>query len=431
MAMRRARWVGAGLADQAVMAAANAANTLLPIGLLPDRSQAGALILSVGLGYLVLSVNRAFVGDVLLAQVSRLDGSERARMVRHALTTAVAVGLLGAVALIGVWAAWRHPSGKIDLRDLIWVAPFLPVILLHDTGRYTYLSARQPGQALLIDLVWAGAQAVVIVILVATGSTSPGLLLASWGLGACVGATAFVTRSGARPWRGNPRRWLAETRRLSGWVTATTLVGQVQVQAVGFLVAGRMSTADLAVLRSGQTALLQPVQNLVQAMMGLLVPRSARLAGTRDATGLRRQTVRLAAANACLAVLMVAVVVPVATVLRPHLGRYAAIVPLALPISLQAGIYLLQIPFTAAMRGMQRARLLFAQYLIFTATSLTGLVLGASLGSRGHLNGAAWGLTAGAGAGLAAMVGLYVRAAARLAATSPSSGPPSTEVSGV
>jgi O-antigen/teichoic acid export membrane protein len=428
MAMRGAKWISAGLADQAVMAAANAANTLLPLGLLADRSRAGDLVLSVGLGYLVLSVNRAFVGDVLLAQVSRLDGAERARMVRNALVAALAVGLLAAVILIGVWAAWRRPSGRIDLRDLIWVAPFLPVILLHDTGRYTYLSARKPAQALLIDLIWAGSQATVIVIMVVTGSTSPGLLLASWGLGACVGATAFLVRSRARPWRGDPRRWLAETRRLSGWFTATTLVGQVQVQAVGFLVAGRISTADLAVLRSGQTALLQPVQNLVQAMMGLLVPRSSRLAGGRDAAGLRRQTVRVAAAFAGLAVLLVLVVVPVAGVLRAHLGRYAVIVPLALPISIQAGIYLLQIPFTAAMRGMQRARLLFAQYLIFSATSLTGLVLGAS---RGHLRGAAWGLTIGAAAGLVVMIALYGWAAGRLAGESGSSAPSATEASGV
>jgi O-antigen/teichoic acid export membrane protein len=428
MAMRGARWVGAGLADQAVMAAANAANTLLPLGLLADRSRAGDLVLSVGLGYLVLSVNRAFVGDVLLAQVSRLDGAERARMIRNALGAAVVVGLLAGVILIGVWAAWRRPSGRIDLRDLIWVAPFLPVILLHDTGRYTYLSAREPAQALLIDLIWAGTQTVVIVVMVVTGSISPGGLLASWGLGACVGATAFLARSGARPWRGDPRRWVAETRRLSGWFTATTLVGQVQVQAVGFLVAGRMSTADLAVLRSGQTALLQPVQNLVQAMMGLLVPRSSRLAGIRDAAGLRRQTLRVAAAFAGLAVLVVVVVVPVADVLRPHLGRYAVIVPLALPISIQAGIYLLQIPFTAAIRGMQRARLLFAQYLIFSATSLTGLVLGAA--ARGHLRGAAWGLTVGAAAGLLAMVGLYGWAVARLAPASGSSVPPATEASG-
>jgi len=73
-------------------------------------------------------------------------------------------------------------------------------------------------------------------------------------------------------------------------------------------------------------------------------------------------------------------------------------------MSIQAGIYLLQMPFTAAMRGMHRARMLFAQYAIFTTTSLTGLVVGANVD---RLTGAAWGLTIGASVGLAAMIGLY------------------------
>jgi O-antigen/teichoic acid export membrane protein len=387
MAMRGARWVTAGLADQAVMATANAANTLLAVGLLESKARAGTMLLSLSLGYFVLNLNRAFVGDVLLAQVSRLEGRERDRLVRHGLAAAVTVGCLAALILIGIWLCWRRPGTNIDLQDLIWLAPFLPVILLHDTGRYTYLSEREPVRALVIDLIWVGVQATMIAFMIVSGHVRPGLLLASWGVGACVGASAYLIRSGVRPWRGDPRRWLAETRHLSGWFTATNLIGQIQVQAVGFLVAGRLTTSELAVLRSGQTALLQPVQNFVTAMMGLLVPRSSRLAGTGDVPRLRRQTVRVAAGFAGLAVLMVAVVVPLAGVLRPHLGRFADMVPLALPISIQAGVYLLQIPFTAAIRGMQRA--------------------------HGHLRGATWGLTFGAAIGLLAMIALYVWAARR------------------
>jgi hypothetical protein len=408
MALRGPRWVAAGLADQAVMATANAANTLLPLGLFADSTRAGNLVLSVGLGYLVLTVNRALVGDVLLAHVSRLAGAERDRLVRHALAAAVTVGCLAAVALLVVWAAWRRPTAGVDLADLVWLAPFLPVVLLHDTGRYAYLSAGRPDRALVIDLVWVGTQAALIGVLVATGTMTPGLLLASWGLGACAGATVFLLRSRVWPGRGRPWDWLAETRFLSGWFTATTLVGQIQVQTISFLVAGRLNGGDLAVLRSAQTALLQPVQNLVMATMGLLVPRSSRLAARQDGPALRRQTAVLAAAFLALAGLVVAVVVPVAHALQPHLGRYARIVPLAAPVSVQSGIYLVQVPFAAAMRGMHRVRLLFVQYLVFAAISLTGLTLGAAHGLRG----AAWGLTAGSGAGLLIMIGLYRWAAA-------------------
>jgi hypothetical protein len=55
------------------------------------------------------------------------------------------------------------------------------------------------------------------------------------------------------------------------------------------------------------------------------------------------------------------------------------------------------------MRGMHRARLLFLQYAIFTTTSLTGLVIGASHG----LSSAAWGLATGTFVGLVTMIALY------------------------
>jgi O-antigen/teichoic acid export membrane protein len=239
----------------------------------------------------------------------------------------------------------------------------------------------------------------------------PATILTSWGIGAVVALAGYLLRTGARPWRGDPRRWLAETRHLSGWFTATALVGQLQTQAVGFLVAGRIGKPDLAVLRSAQTAFLQPVQNLVTATMGLLVPRSSRLAASGDRAGLHRLTVRLALALAGLAALLVAVAVPLAHALEPYLRGYAAIVPLVLPIALQSGVYLVQAPFSAAMRGMHRARLLFVQYCLFTTASLTGLLIGAS---RHDLLAATWGLVSGSVLGLIVMIVIYLWAVRRL-----------------
>src|SRR4051794_31870974 len=278
MALRGVRRVGAGLVDQAVMASANAAMTLLPIGLF-GAHRAGALVLSISLGYLILAVSREFVGNVLLAQASRLEGAEQTRLVRHGMAAATALGVLGSMVFLLVWAFWRHPVHNADLQDLIWLVPFLPVVLCYDASRYGWFAARAQGRALVHDLVWVGAQALILVGFAVAGALTPGALLASWGLGACAALAFYLLRTGAQPWRGDPRRWIAETRHLSGWFTATALVGQLQVQAVGFLVTGRISQSDLAILRSAQTAFLQPVQNLVTAAMALLVPRSSRLAG--------------------------------------------------------------------------------------------------------------------------------------------------------
>src|SRR5215469_1772926 len=208
---------------------------------------------------------------------------------------------------------------------------------------------------------------------------------------------------------------------MSGWFTATQVIGQIQVQAVSFIVTGRLSMSDLSGLRGGQTALIQPVQNFIMAVQGLIVPRLSRLAGDAGrppeeesraaALTLRRQTRLLALAFVGLAVLMIAVVVPVAQVVLTHIPKVADIAPLALPLSIQAGLYLVELPFAAALRGMQQARLLFVRYCIFTTASLTGLVIGAD---TDRLQGAVWGLVIGATISLITMISFYRFAVDRL-----------------
>jgi O-antigen/teichoic acid export membrane protein len=405
--LRTSRWVTVGLVDQVVIALANAANNLLALAFL-DRSRAGIMLLSLGIGYLVIMVNRAFVGEVLLTLASRHEGESQARLIRNGAAAALANAAVAGVVLVLVWLA-VPAKGGVDLRDLIWVAPFLPSLLLHDTARYGYLADRRPNRALVIDVVWVGTQLTAVVVMVLAGWVSAGGLFVCWGLGATAGATVFLVRSGIRPWRGSPRRWLVETRHLAGWFTATALVGQFQGQAVGFLVASQLSARELSGLRGAQTAILQPVQNFITAVMGLLVPRASRFAAraAQDPTAgaaLRRQTRVLALGFAGLGAVFVAVVVPLAHTVLVHIPKFADIAPLALPIAIQPAIYLVQLPFAAAIRGMHRARLLFLQYLAFTTTSLSGLVIGARLDG---LPGAGWGLTTGSAVGLLVMIGFY------------------------
>jgi O-antigen/teichoic acid export membrane protein len=207
-------------------------------------------------------------------------------------------------------------------------------------------------------------------------------------------------------------------------------VAQLQVLSISFLVAGKLSKIDLGNLRFVQTVQLQPVQNLVAAIQGLLVPRASRAAadaakpgaeGAEAAATLRRQTRQLAIAFAVLGTLMVVVVWPLVSWVLTTTDKFAEAAPLALPIALQGAVYLLQVPFTAAMRGMHRARMLFVQYVVFATVSLTGLSIGASQG----LQGAAWGLLTGSATGLVCMVILYGYA---LKTVGPPAAPPATRL---
>jgi O-antigen/teichoic acid export membrane protein len=162
---------------------------------------------------------------------------------------------------------------------------------------------------------------------------------------------------------------------------------------------------------------MQPVQNFITAVQGLVVPRASRkaadaarlpgAAGNAAAISLRHQTRQLALGFAGLGVVFILVAWPLIDYVLGHTQKWHDVAPLALPISLQAAVYLTQVPFTAAIRAMHRARLLFAQYVAFSVVSLTGLVIGATTGG---LTGAVWGLFAGSFTGLLVMIALYLYA---------------------
>jgi O-antigen/teichoic acid export membrane protein len=408
--LRGARAFGAGIVDQVVIAAANAGNSLLALLLIHPNGRAGVLALALVVGYVVVSLNRAFVGEVLLALAARFreESAARVRLVRDGLTAASIFGLLAAALLALVWGIGAAVGGELSLPDLIWVAVVLPVILLHDTARYSYLAAGAPQKALVIDLTFVAVQGLAVLAVVLVGVT-PARLLLCWGVGAAAGFGLFAVRTRHLPWRGDARRWLGQTRFLSGWFTATAVIGQLHVLAVNFLIGGALSRSAVSAFRFVQTTVLQPVQNLNQSLMSLFVPRVSHRAGAAEkdpaaAVALRREVLRGAAILGGLAVVLIAVGGPLTQLVLPYVRRYADAAPLAWPMLVQGGIYMVQAPFTAAMRGMHRARMQFAQYVVFSAVSLIGLVVGA----RGWgLVGAGWGLAIGSLIGLATTVAFY------------------------
>lgn len=419
------RRVGAGLVDQVVIALANAGYSLLGLLLLPDRVRAGDLVLSLAVGYVVLSLNRAFVGEVLLALVPRRETAGKKGLVRDGLTAALALGLVAAALLTVAWAVLRPGGpavlpGGLDLPDLAWVALVVPVVLLHDTARYSYLADRLPQRALMIDLTFLGTQAAAVATLVAVDSVTPAGLVLSWGLGAAAGYLVFAVRTRNPPWRGDPRRWLEQTRFLSGWFTAVAVTGQLHTLAVTFLVGAVGSKPAVSGFRFVQVTVLQPVQNFNQALMSMIVPRLSGLVGADRSAQLRREVTRIAAALAGLAAVFVAIGGALTQWLLPLVPKFADTAPLAWPMLIQGGAYLLQTPFTAALRGMHRPRLQLLQYVIFSAVSLAGLVLGGNLGG---LVGAVWGLATGSTVGLVVTVALY-----SAAVRSPAPAPATTDV---
>jgi O-antigen/teichoic acid export membrane protein len=403
--LRGGRQVVAGLSDQVLVALTSAGTSLLATAVL-DRPAAGAMLFSLAFMYFAQGVSRAFVGDTMLAHVSRYDDEDdRRRQFTNAHATATGLGLLGALVLLAIWGL----SGYGGLHDLIWGVPFVPSVLMQDAARYTYQTQRRQHRALVIDVCWVAVQATGVTLLILTHHVSGGALIACWGLGATVGVLVFYARTRLNPLRGRPAAWLRDTRHLLGWFTAIGILGQVTTLSVGTLVTGILTRSAYSGLRVVQTLVLQPAQSFVMALNGLIVPRASRLARDADGAGLRRLTRNLVLTTGALGVLGLTVVLlaahPVLAVYKG--GSYRDIATISLPIGLQAVIYLLQVPFTMALRGMHRARMLFLQYFIFSATQLSGLVLGAL---HGQLLGAVWGLMTGSAVGLVVQLLLYLLA---------------------
>lgn len=403
---RGRRVVVAGLADQVLVAVTSAGTGLLGAALL-SRAEAGVMMYSLAFLFFIQGVGRAFVGDTMLAHVSRFDDrAVRRRQFANAHATAASLGVLAALVLLGIWFA-AMAARSTSVADLVWGVPFVPSILMQDACRYTYQTRRQQPRALVIDSCWVLVQAGAVALLVVTGHATGGALIAAWGLGATAGAAVFYLRTRINPFGGRPLAWLRDTRHLLGWFTAIGIIGQVTTLSVGTLVTGILTKTAYSGLRVVQNLVLQPAQSFVMALNGLVVPRASRLARDGDRAGLSRLTRNLVLTTGGLGLVGLAIAVPLA---HPVLswfrgGDYADIAVLAVPVGIQAVIYLLQVPFTMALRGMHRARMLFAQYLVFSVTQLTGLVLGAW---RFGLVGAGWGLMTGAAVGLVVQASLYL-----------------------
>lgn len=405
---RRGGGAAAGLVDQLVSAGANAATGLLVLPFLPP-SRAGAVLFAISVGYFAIGIARALVGDVLLTYSARYGDADRARQAADATKTAGAFGLLASLAVVVAWA-----SGPDFLHELIWLAPFLPFVLMHDAGRYVFLAARRPERALVADLTYVGVQGVLLALLLSLGFRDGAVFLCAWGFGGVAGSISFLLRSRINVFdlrRGDLRGWIRETRHLSGWLTITALLGQAQVQFVYTLVTGLLAPAALSLLRAAQYGLLMPAQNLQMAVSSLLTPRMSRLAGAGDAAGVSRLLRKALTATALCGLVPVALSPLAGPVLDAILPKYAQAATIALPVALQAMIYLVQVPFTAALRGMQRVRSLFVQYVVFALAQATALVVGTL---AFDLRGAAWGMMIGSAVGLVAMVVLYRNAHRRL-----------------
>ncbi|WP_029430294.1 hypothetical protein [Blastococcus sp. URHD0036] len=382
------RRAAAGIADQVVSSASNYLTAFLASAVLsPDDF--GGFVLAYAVVTVLLAGARAVVGESLLAHLPATAPDRRTALERSALGTAAVLGALSALVCL---------VGAVLVPALLVFVPWVPFVLLADAARYVLLARGDTVRALVVDGVWAVVQLAALGVVWVAGSWSVGPLALAWGAGALAAAAAFALP--ARQWPVHPGAWVRESRYLSGWLTLTSVLGQVQVYVVLLLAGAVLSERDTAGLRAVQLLVFQPAVTLMAALLVLLTPVLARLSAAGDDAALRRarRVATIAMAGVGLVVLLA---IPLRNVLLEALfPQYTGFADLVAPIALQTAIAALTVPLQAQLRGDRRGRALFGQQLVQFTTLVAAAVLGMALGG---VEGLAWGLVAATALALVSM----------------------------
>lgn len=365
-----------GVSDQLVSSATNFLVAFLAARWL-EIDEFGSLVVAMSVVYGTIGLQRAVIGDPLVVHASALPAEDRRRVIGDAASAAFWLGLLASLAavLLGV-------TGLPVLRELVWFAPWLPLVLLHEAGRYGSFSEQRPGQALITDVVRAVVQTAGFVVIWLTGSVGIPTIVASWGAGALAACGVYAVLARRSPLAGRARRWFRQSRHLSGWFFPTAVVDQVQNQVVVVLVGALLGLAAAGGLRGVQLLILQPAQTLMVALIALIVPW---VTGTSAAGTLRGLHVRVrrlgryfAAGGGCIVLLCIPFGPPMLQIVFPNLTAFADLI---LPTALLAMLVIAVVPYDAELRGLREVRHLFVMRAIAASVTLAGVVLGAAVDS--------------------------------------------------
>lgn len=396
-ARRRSIW---GLADQAL---SSLTNFVLGIAVarMVSPTDFGLFALAFGMLMLAQSVSRSLGSEPFAVRYSMRKDLPR-RGVAAVLGTSFAVGLVaGLLALVAAAALSLAGADSEAIALALALAVTVPLVLLHDAMRATFLALGRPQRAVIINLIYTAFLALTLVILTVAGATSPAmyLLLSNLAYAPAILAGFLILKTPPRI--ALTRWWLRTHRDLWPRFAVDAFVTSGVQQAILMLVAFCAGLAAAGQFRL-ILILLGPIAVLVQGIWAVAVPElvrhgaaNANSAATREKMSRVYGGVTIAVAATWATLLFVIPAdwlsalagqsVQGALILLPALAM--AQVLNAFNIGSIAGIRALG----AARRGMWTRIATSAMRLVGTGT---GIAVAALLGGNLAL-GAAWGLAAG------------------------------------
>lgn len=264
---------GIALVDQ-VLSSGSALLLLVLVARQSSAATFGAVSIALIVHGSLLGCGRALVGDVALIRCRR-EGVDPRQETGTGLVFALGWAALAAA---GVLLASRIVHGDVGLF-LAWIALAIPFVYVQDLIRYVSYGHRESRlavrEALLLDGVWVGVQALLSGMAFLLGEADAPTLVAAWVAGAALSAVLGCARGRRRPRLAGVRRWLQEDRARMGAFLSDYTISTGLVQLSFLVLAGLLSLPEFGRFRLAHVA----VSPLANAMAGVRLLTFSRLAG--------------------------------------------------------------------------------------------------------------------------------------------------------
>lgn len=275
------------LGDQLVSSASNFA-----LGILVARAGGPDALGAFSIAFLawlaLMGANRALVAEAMIV-VGRPEGSRSEP--DRGLPATLIVGSVAAAGLALLAGAF-HVLGT-PLPAILALAPWLPSLLAQDYFRWMAFRLQRPQQALVSDLVFVLVQAAATLGLLALGRTTVPAFIASWGIGATVGAIVGFTLLDTR--KHTIRGGAAHLRSLwsrSRWLLAEFGTSFVAGQGHLILLPILLSTREFGLYRAG-SSLITPIALLFTVSLSVGLPECSRRLRVDGSPGVREHASKL------------------------------------------------------------------------------------------------------------------------------------------
>ncbi|KRA38572.1 MULTISPECIES: hypothetical protein [unclassified Nocardioides] len=328
---------------------------------------------------------RSMISTTVLVHPEDADNQPRA-ILSSTLALSLFTGVLCVVPGLAL-AAVDSPLGM----PIIVLGALLPLLLVHDVGRYLAIARQRPAGAVSLDLIWVVLMVATFGATIALDRTTLSWLIFAWALPGGIASLWVFAQNGlpAGAWR----TWLRERWHFS-W---RSLVGGLSASGTALVTASLMTVFSdaLAVAAFRSATLLAAPSTAVQ--MAVATAAAADVARDREVPGAYWHHVRRAIViSAIVGLLNLVLLVFLPDVVgRAVLGDSWEIVePLMLAVSLKVLLMAAQSGVRAALIGRHHIQVAMWTDVISIALVGVSMVVGAALGDA---EGGLWGMAVGTG----------------------------------